>query len=962
MAGIDEFTKLMLHMNGDDESTDFPDDSDSEHVATPSGNAQISTDQSKFGGSSLYCDGSASFLTVPDHDDFEFGLGDFTIDFWYRPAGTASLRILVAKYAQSAYGSFVPFQNGNTITLYASSNNSSWDVASNRPIVAGLLSNVWMHFAYVREGGTTYTSYLDGNQVDTFENSSELQDGTQNIQIGGVPSSFYYTGYIDEVRISKGIARWTENFTPPTEAYFAGEPPPPVIEKVTLDKYFVLPQIPKVKKPKTNPGFSITPAMHVPVPIKLDKWEHIKNTPARVRKRNRANVTQNVLVQFNTPAAEIITIDKWIQQYPIPTKRFEKRIPYKAEFTISFVEAWQEKDGNYQDTGVYGFQITDVSIDAATFKDVDPFSGTITAVHVEDFQLEDEEAFDFKIHYPETGSEVFNSGVPGFVSASVTINGVNESSMMEGTITVTREDNTAARFKCTLELDQTLSPPRKPAELINKVVAINFASADMDGVVADYIPIFLGLCKHVTFNDDQQSMVLTGYDYGGVHQTKGELVSDNVTTVLTGSLHVSSAATHSLGHSPVWGVVWSGNNTVTDGEDYFVNTLTGKIIVPISSRILQFPGSFTYSYQDPFGSLREILQAVAGIKGWTIAEDNVTIADYTSTDEHPVLSLSDESVVDVCRKFLELSGAKVETNLFPEMRVYSEVQNVINNVNTHTVDESMIFEDSLIYRIDFDNVLNEQTTRSVQKINANVVVGSSEALATFEGSQGTTDPRRVQTDVVNYTNFDLSTPTVLVEHRVNKAGVNSISFSGSGRFFAVFGFDSFEEQITGGSWNSFVDGDDFVVQLRHTIVVLTSGNSRMWTFPAVEYSLTVNGSRIRYGDGTIEDVKIVTAQRPIGGISETLKGDVYENPYIETDQHCANICDAILLEHGNPYSASFEIPVYEGRTLNIGDRLNITKNSSERFRGLIKTLFYSINLATGQNSIRVVAKGVGIGI
>jgi hypothetical protein len=534
--------------------------------------------------------------------------------------------------------------------------------------------------------------------------------------------------------------------------------------------------------------------------------------------------------------------------------------------------------------------------------------------------------------------------------------------MVQGTVTVIREDNTAARFRLNLEFDQSLVVPRKPAELINKIVAISFAAADMDGVVADYVPIFVGLCKHVSFNDDQQSMSMTGYDYGGAHQTRGEFVSDNVTDVLTGSIYIASAATHSLGQSPVWGIIWTGNSEVTDGEDYFINTLTGAIIVPVSSRILQFPGVFTFNYQNPFNSMKEIIQSVATIKGWTLQEDNLSIADYSDVSEHPVLSLSDESIVDVCRKFLELSGAKVESNLFPALRVYSEVQNVINTVNTHTVDESKIFENTLTFRIDFDDVLNEQTTRSVQKINANVVVGAESSIGEFAGDKSTVNPFTIQTDVTWVWNLNLGQKTVLAEHRVRKTGLNSISFSSTGRFHVEFWPWTFEEAISGASWNSFTDGNDFVIQLQHDVVTIGGGGLMMYAYPAVEYSLTVLGSKINYGDGAIEDVKIVTAQRPIAGVAETLKGDVYENPYIETDQHCANICDAILLEHGNPYTTQFEIPVYEGKHMNIGDRINIERDSNVRFSGLIKRLTYSINLQTGANSILVGAKGVGFGI
>ncbi len=617
---------------------------------------------------------------------------------------------------------------------------------------------------------------------------------------------------------------------------------------------------------------------------------------------------------------------------------------------------------DFTDTGVFGFTITAEHLEGASFADLTPFDLTITAEHLEDFQLEDVDPISFKINYPDTGVEVFNTGVPGFVSARVTIDGVDESNNIQGSIIVTREDNTAARFKCILELDQTLVPLKKPTELINKVVNISFSAAGMDGIVADYIPIFTGICKRVTFNDDQQSMIVSGYDFGGVHQTKGEFVSDNVTEVLSGSIYISTAGTHSLGRSPIWGIIWTGNSAVTDGQDYFINTLNGEIVVPVSSRILQFPGAFTYNYQDPFDSMKSIIQSVATLKGWTLQEDNVTIEDYSGPAEHPVLSLSDESVIDVCRKFLELSGAKVESNLFPELRVYSEVQNVINTVNTHTVDESIIFENTLNFTIDFDDVLNEQTTRSVQKINANIVIGSGVSVGEFSANKPSVTPFNVQGDVLYAWNLDLGVETVLAEHRIRKAGLNSISFSSSGRFHLFHTLEQFEEPITGASWTSFIDGEDFVIQLTHDVVVIGGGGILLYAYPAVEYELTVLGSRINYGDGTIEDIKIVTAQRPIGGISETLKGDVYENPYIETAQHCANICDAILLEHGNPYMTQFEIPLFEGKDMNIGDRIDIEKDSNTRFSGIIKKLAYSIDLRTGENSIVVAAKGVGFGI
>ncbi len=962
---IDANTVLSLSFLGLDGATEVEDESPVEHgTISATGNAQLSNAQYKFSPTSSVFDGSGDRWLVPDHSAWDWLRGAFsaTFDFWYRFNTVA--------VSQGFFGQYV--DGGNNWQFFWESSAGNLTVNGKQPFnnpqykaPFSPVVDTWYHIEVaIDDDGNPYF-FVDGIKITpgTIAIDNWSSGNAAVLQIGYAPDENYWAnGYMADLR-AQSVVMHTEDFTPPTEPHGGPFiPPPPPSQSSLGPAIFRDPVVPKRKKPKTNPGWSVTPGMHIPVPIKIDKWEPKNAVPARRKKKGRGR-TQEVHVDFNVPAAEVITIDKWFQQHPVPTKRFEKKILRPSEFMISFVEAWQEQDGNYVDTGVYGFQITKTSDEAATFGDTDAFDITITKTSVEDFQLEDVEEFSFTIKYPDIGNEVFNSGVPGFVSANIIIDGVNESDNIQGVVVVTREDNTAARFKCIIEFDQTLVPARKPTGLINKVVSISFAAADMDGVVADYVPIFVGLCKHVTFNDDQRSIVMTGYDYGGAHQTRGEFVSNNVTSVLTGSLYISSAGTHSLGHSPVWGIVFTGNSVVKDGQDYFINTLNGSIIIPISSRLLQFPGTFTYNYQNPFTSMKEIIQTVATLKGWTLQEDNVTIADYSSTSEHPVLSLSDESIVDVCRKFLELSGAKVESNLFPNLRVYSEVQNVINTVNTHTVDESEIFENTLTFNVDYDNILNEQTTRSVQKINANVVIGAEEVIAEFTGQKPVQNPFVFQPQAGgSIWKLDLGLEAVLAEHRIRKQGLSSISFSATGRKFLFYNFDSFEEDITGASWTSFIDDEDFVIQLKHKIEIVGILNHAMWAHPAIEYVLTVNGSKINYGTGAIEDVKIVTAQRPIGGVTQTLKGDVYENPYIETAQHCANICDAILLEQGNPYTIRFEIPVFVGKNMNIGDFLNIENDSVVRFSGLIKTLSYSINLQSGQNSIFVVAKGVGFGI
>src|SRR3989338_6322305 len=85
----DSYTKLMLHMEGADAGTTFTDTETTPKAVTANGNAQIDTAQSKFGGASGLFDGAGDYLTIPSSSAFDFGTGNFTIDFWVRLASNS---------------------------------------------------------------------------------------------------------------------------------------------------------------------------------------------------------------------------------------------------------------------------------------------------------------------------------------------------------------------------------------------------------------------------------------------------------------------------------------------------------------------------------------------------------------------------------------------------------------------------------------------------------------------------------------------------------------------------------------------------------------------------------------------------------------------------------------------------------------------------------------------------------
>ena len=213
MAGNDSYTKLLIHADGDNNSTSFVDDSASIHIITPHGDAKISTTQSKFGGSSAYLDGTGDYLSIPASQDWNFGTGNFTIDFWFLlPSFVSGTYPMFESTALTFYFG-LGFDYGSTY-IYANLNGT--ELGGN---VTYYNINTWHHFALVRNG-TSLKIYFDGGyktgNTISAGTSFDLSGNAVNI---GKYSSTYVNGYIDEFRISKGIERWTSNFTPESSAY-----------------------------------------------------------------------------------------------------------------------------------------------------------------------------------------------------------------------------------------------------------------------------------------------------------------------------------------------------------------------------------------------------------------------------------------------------------------------------------------------------------------------------------------------------------------------------------------------------------------------------------------------------------------------------------------------------------------------------------------------------------------------
>ena len=221
MAGIDSFTKLMLHMN-----SDFSDSSGSGHTPTVSG-ATIDTSIKKFGaGSGKFVNASSQYVSYPDSLDWFFGTDDFTIDLQLRLTGVPERTMLVNSFQTSSNYWFVEYDDTLNKLRFANWLSSSYTVHWTVNWTASL--NTWYHIALVRKGTTIndWDFYINGTAITagkTLVNGNwngAVSDFAGNLFIGKHGQNVGYAdGNIDELRISKGIARWTSNFTPPVSEY-----------------------------------------------------------------------------------------------------------------------------------------------------------------------------------------------------------------------------------------------------------------------------------------------------------------------------------------------------------------------------------------------------------------------------------------------------------------------------------------------------------------------------------------------------------------------------------------------------------------------------------------------------------------------------------------------------------------------------------------------------------------------
>ena len=191
------------------------------------GSAQISTSIKKYGTGSVSLNGTNSYLISLYQSSQLMGSGNFTIEGWIYPTASTgfAFRPILASSLFNVTGNsdlqyHLYLDASGYITFKCFSGTTAYTVFQG----TGVTLNTWTYVAVVRNG-VNLTLYVNGTSVSTIATLSTLSLNSSTsftLRYGGYVQSstfYYFAGNLDEFRVTKGIARYTTNFTPPVSAF-----------------------------------------------------------------------------------------------------------------------------------------------------------------------------------------------------------------------------------------------------------------------------------------------------------------------------------------------------------------------------------------------------------------------------------------------------------------------------------------------------------------------------------------------------------------------------------------------------------------------------------------------------------------------------------------------------------------------------------------------------------------------
>jgi len=186
-------------------------------VTAAGAGATITTAAQKFGASALALNGSSA-LSVPNNTAYSFGTGDFTVEFWLNStvawtsqSGSSGILSMKTNDSSSGWVIYRNTTNTNKVAIRITGTNDCY--SSSMPT-----TGAWDHWAVSRQG-TTVRWFKNGVLDATCTNGGNITDNAP-LYVGYAQTwGGYFKGYVDDVRITKGVARYTAGFTPPTAAF-----------------------------------------------------------------------------------------------------------------------------------------------------------------------------------------------------------------------------------------------------------------------------------------------------------------------------------------------------------------------------------------------------------------------------------------------------------------------------------------------------------------------------------------------------------------------------------------------------------------------------------------------------------------------------------------------------------------------------------------------------------------------
>lgn len=231
-SDIDSYVKTLLHLNGAHASTTITDSSPTPKTWTAAGTAALSTVQKKFGTASLNIAAAGTaghWISTPDHADFEFLAADFTMELFFRMAsiGGAQQIPMITKLGTAAGSQdaflFQYLHTTNIVRINWTSNGATFLGPASFTMASPFSIDQWYHIVMERQG-TMLRCFIDGVEITPAVSigSTSIYSGTGIVKIGATydASAYTFNAFYDEVRISNGIARYTENFVPPTGEFY----------------------------------------------------------------------------------------------------------------------------------------------------------------------------------------------------------------------------------------------------------------------------------------------------------------------------------------------------------------------------------------------------------------------------------------------------------------------------------------------------------------------------------------------------------------------------------------------------------------------------------------------------------------------------------------------------------------------------------------------------------------------